>query len=222
MAMKLYSDSDIQDIADAIRSKNGSSDTYKVSQMATAISNIPSGGSKPALLNGKDVIYGSMSSLNTTPSQYTITTSSSLGCSGGYYSSAGTTYGLRSDITTSAIGGNITSYLKQYSFYSREGYFGGPPYGSSTSSMSSKTMFLSYEHASGSGEGTANSLKVATFDYTGTITGVFDGWGALATALENKEVNISNGLMAISSFVQGASQNYYVGKSYYITLSSAT
>lgn len=47
MAMKLYSDTDIQNIANAIRSKNGSSDTYKVSQMASAISAIPSGGITP-------------------------------------------------------------------------------------------------------------------------------------------------------------------------------
>lgn len=47
MAMKLYSDSDISDIADAIRSKNGSSDTYKVSQMASAIQAIPTGGITP-------------------------------------------------------------------------------------------------------------------------------------------------------------------------------
>lgn len=44
MAMKLYPDTAIQDIADAIRAKNGSSDTYTVGQMAAAISNIPSGG----------------------------------------------------------------------------------------------------------------------------------------------------------------------------------
>ena len=43
MAMKLYSDSDISDIADAIRSKNGTSNTYKVSQMASAIQAIPTG-----------------------------------------------------------------------------------------------------------------------------------------------------------------------------------
>lgn len=43
MAMKLYSDTAIQDIADAIRSKNGSSDTYTVSEMAQAIEDIPSG-----------------------------------------------------------------------------------------------------------------------------------------------------------------------------------
>lgn len=44
MALKLYNETDIEAIADAIRGKNGSSDTYKVSQMATAIGNIPSGG----------------------------------------------------------------------------------------------------------------------------------------------------------------------------------
>ena len=41
---KLYEENDIQAIANAIRSKNGSSDTYTVAQMGTAISNIPSGG----------------------------------------------------------------------------------------------------------------------------------------------------------------------------------
>lgn len=44
MSMKLYSDVDIQNIANAIREKNGSADTYKVSEMAEAIENIPSGG----------------------------------------------------------------------------------------------------------------------------------------------------------------------------------
>lgn len=41
---KLYEESDIQNIADTIRSKNGSSDKYTVSQMADAIANIPQGG----------------------------------------------------------------------------------------------------------------------------------------------------------------------------------
>lgn len=44
MALKLYSDDDIQDIADAIRSKNGSNNTYQTSQMAAAIRAIPTGG----------------------------------------------------------------------------------------------------------------------------------------------------------------------------------
>ena len=45
MSQKLYTESDIADIADAIREKNGLSDTYKVSDMANAIRSIPSGGS---------------------------------------------------------------------------------------------------------------------------------------------------------------------------------
>lgn len=44
MANKLFNTTDISNIADAIRAKNGSSNTYKVSQMAAAISAIPTGG----------------------------------------------------------------------------------------------------------------------------------------------------------------------------------
>jgi hypothetical protein len=40
---KLYEENDIQNIADAIRSKNGTSERYTVSQMASAISSIPQG-----------------------------------------------------------------------------------------------------------------------------------------------------------------------------------
>ena len=43
MAQKFYNESDIQAIASAIRAKNGLSSTYTVSQMASAIQNIPSG-----------------------------------------------------------------------------------------------------------------------------------------------------------------------------------
>lgn len=53
MSNKLYEESDIQGIANAIRSKNGSSDTYTVSQMAQAITDIPSGGGS----DEKDVFF---------------------------------------------------------------------------------------------------------------------------------------------------------------------
>lgn len=43
MAVKYYNETDIQNIANAIRSKNGSTDGYKVSQMAEAILNITQG-----------------------------------------------------------------------------------------------------------------------------------------------------------------------------------
>lgn len=48
MALKLYNDTDIQNIADAIRSKNGLTSVYKVSEMAAAISAIQTGGSVTA------------------------------------------------------------------------------------------------------------------------------------------------------------------------------
>lgn len=44
MANKLYEESDIQDIANAIREKNGSSATYKVRQMGNMIRGITEGG----------------------------------------------------------------------------------------------------------------------------------------------------------------------------------
>lgn len=43
MANKIYEENDIQSIANAIRSKNGAQTVYTVSEMATAIENIPTG-----------------------------------------------------------------------------------------------------------------------------------------------------------------------------------
>lgn len=45
MSKKLYEESSVQAIADAIRAKSGSTDTYKIAEMPTAISAIPTGGS---------------------------------------------------------------------------------------------------------------------------------------------------------------------------------
>lgn len=49
MSKKLYEESSIQDIANAIRSKNGSTNTYKVSEMAAAINDISVGSSDAVL-----------------------------------------------------------------------------------------------------------------------------------------------------------------------------
>lgn len=40
---KLYSETDIEGIANSIRGKNGTTNKYKVSQMAAAIDNLPTG-----------------------------------------------------------------------------------------------------------------------------------------------------------------------------------
>lgn len=67
MALKLYNETDIEAIADAIRGKNGSSDTYTVSQMAQAIDDIPSGGGESdideLLTNSLTSYVGSASSV---------------------------------------------------------------------------------------------------------------------------------------------------------------
>ena len=44
MSKKLYEESDVKAIAAAIRAKNGGTDTYKLSEMAQAVTDIPSGG----------------------------------------------------------------------------------------------------------------------------------------------------------------------------------
>lgn len=55
MVKKLYTEANIQDIADAIRSKSGSSSTYTTAQMAAAILAIPTGGGDDTKL-----VYGNV------------------------------------------------------------------------------------------------------------------------------------------------------------------
>lgn len=47
MSKKLYEESSIQDIANAIREKNESTTTYKVAEMGAAVRNLPTGSSSP-------------------------------------------------------------------------------------------------------------------------------------------------------------------------------
>ena len=63
MAVKLYNDTDIQNIADSIRAKNGSGYTYKVSEMSAEI-------------NGLEVLNGETVSITPSTSAQTITPSS--------------------------------------------------------------------------------------------------------------------------------------------------
>ena len=63
MAVKLYNDTDIQNIADSIRAKNGSEYTYKVSEMSAAI-------------NGLEILNGETVSITPSTSAQIITPSS--------------------------------------------------------------------------------------------------------------------------------------------------
>lgn len=76
MSNKLYEENNIQAIANAIRAKNGSSDTYTVSQMASAIRNIPD--KMPTITNGRieELYMGdyepSSSSYTSVPANYFV------------------------------------------------------------------------------------------------------------------------------------------------------
>lgn len=50
---KLYSETDIEDIANSIRGKNGTTTKYKVSQMAAAIDSLPTGGGAVESVDGQ-------------------------------------------------------------------------------------------------------------------------------------------------------------------------
>lgn len=50
---KLYSETDIEGIANSIRGKNGTTNKYKVSQMAAAIDNLPTGGGAVESVDGQ-------------------------------------------------------------------------------------------------------------------------------------------------------------------------
>lgn len=69
MSKKLYEETDIQSIANSIREKNGLTTTYKVSEMAQAIKDIPSGssGSDDSVLNS--LIDGSATTVSSTATQ---------------------------------------------------------------------------------------------------------------------------------------------------------
>lgn len=68
MANKLYNDTSVKAIADAIRAKNGKTDTYTVAEMAGAINDIPAGGGTPSL-QSKSVTYTSNGTNTITPDE---------------------------------------------------------------------------------------------------------------------------------------------------------
>ena len=72
MSNKLYSETSIQDIANAIREKNGTSDTYKVSEMGNAIRAIVSGESLKFFSQINPVVESYMKNVTYDSNDYTI------------------------------------------------------------------------------------------------------------------------------------------------------
>lgn len=62
---KLYDEDSIMEIASAIRSKSGTSDTFKVSEMANAIQNIPTGGGGITPTGTKDIVANGLFDITT-------------------------------------------------------------------------------------------------------------------------------------------------------------
>ena len=54
MAKKLYEETAVANIANAIRNKNGQTTTYKIAEMAQAINDIPTGGGETPSFSFKD------------------------------------------------------------------------------------------------------------------------------------------------------------------------
>ena len=214
--MKLYSDSDIQDIADAIRSKNGSSDTYKVSQMATAISNIPSGGgsSLPEYgtltyatwrpMSGSDInatmalqlfqMASPSYSVASDPCYFQVQHSSVSS----QYSKV-TTYFAKSTISSSDIGSNILNNLvsqtiNQYTAWHGKSF--------QTNTYIAENILVKWDSVQ-IPTSVSYSGKFVTFDIDGKITGVYNSGSDFCTALRNNSIDVSNGLGWVTTYNTG-------------------
>lgn len=198
MAMKLYSDSDIQDIADAIRSKNGSSDTYKVSQMATAISNIPSGGSMPAwatAMDANDTITQGGSVFHSYPSTYT----GSVYAMTLYYNSRSQyrAWYPNSNITSNDIGDSILNHLSYQYSSSYAGVFYLTSLGDQTTAptvFSQPNVLWKYKTVTTESNGSGSTGKPVVTDKDGKIIAVYSSWSTLVTDLNNHNIDASNGI----------------------------
>lgn len=156
MANVLIEQTTMENIADAIRAKNGSSDTYKPAQMPTAIENLPSG----ATLQSKSVSYtpteSAQSATVTADSGYDGL--SSVGVSVGAISSTyvGTGITRRSSSDLTASGATVTA---------PSGY-----YSSSASKAVSSGSATSPASISGTGASVSTGTNTITLSKTISVT----------------------------------------------------
>lgn len=220
--MKLYSDSDIQDIADAIRSKNGSSDTYKVSEMATAISNIPSGGGS-SLPEYGTLAYAEWTPMTSSDRNASMalrlyqmaSPSYSIASNPCYVQiqhsnvssqySRVTLYFAKSNISSSDIGSNIMNNLVAQTINQGTAWHGKSL---SNNSYIDICILLKWDSIQ-IPTSVSYSGKFVTFDVEGKITGVYNSGSDFCTALGNNSIDVSKGLGWITTY-QGGTATAFV------------
>lgn len=118
MANILVNESSLSAIANAIRSKNGSQETYKPSQMADAILNISGGGSTPVLGTKTITENGTYSASNDSLDGFSAVTVN-VSSSGG-----GTSGTLVGDGTTKSFGISLDAAPSHLIVYAKESNIG--------------------------------------------------------------------------------------------------
>lgn len=104
MANKYYNETDIQNIANAIRVKNGTTNTYTVSQMADAITELSIGGNGGIVPTGNINITGNGTFDVTQYAQAIVNVASSDGASGSINGTSMGTIIVTENITDSTTG----------------------------------------------------------------------------------------------------------------------
>lgn len=112
MPLKLYPETSIQNIADAIREKNGSSDEYTVAEMAQAILDIQGGGGGYAIQDENGYVTLSPEGGRDILNEITITTSGDVTQA----ISAGNIYHFTGSLTSLTITLNATTSMAHYHF----------------------------------------------------------------------------------------------------------
>lgn len=166
MSNKLYSETAIQNIASSIRGKNGTQNSYTVSQMAQAILDIPTGGQ--SYNNGKNNFWVYISEANTFVTATVETSGDTIDWGDGTvdtntshtYANAGV-YIISADSLSNVSGGNII-YVEYNNAVTL------PAYTSNTSLMKVKLNNSSFTTLTSMFNGNTG-LQIADIPYITTI-----------------------------------------------------
>lgn len=225
MANVIVNDTNLTNIANAIRSKNGTQTTYLPSEMATAIANIPSGGGSSVVYdgfyNGSTLIRGILNDVITSDPCLNIygykSGTQSLSTNNTTIGRGIVKYRASDSLTSSDVGQSIFSDNRLVSFTPPSSdplmgnyYTGGPflfQYGTEASLYRSY-FFFRYNTVSYTENVSAlTNTKVVTIDCEGTITGVFNTWTDLVTALSNKTIDATKGISIVGTTVTNTGQS---------------